>query len=93
MKKIILLSAITALTLNADPLITYIGTKAKSMGGAFTAVANNNSAMYFNPAGLVNFDGLENTMVTFEAGTGVKYDEESDIHDDKQTSFFAISSI
>jgi hypothetical protein len=49
--------------------------------------------MYFNPAGLVNFDGLENTMVTFEAGTGVKYDEESDIHEDKQTSFFGISSI
>jgi len=97
MKKIILLSAITAVTLNADPLITYIGAKAKSMGGAFTAVANNNSAMYFNPAGLVNFDGLENTMVTFEAGTGAKFDGEGATLEDRHTSagsyFFGLSLI
>jgi len=97
MKKIIILSAITALTLSADPLATYIGAKAKAMGGAFTAVANNNSAMYFNPAGLVNFDGLENTMLTFEAGTGAKRDQEGATFEDEHTSsgsyFFGISSI
>jgi len=97
MKKIILLSTITALTLSADPLATYIGAKAKAMGGAFTAVANNNSAMYFNPAGLVNYDGLENTMLTFEAGTGSKRDQKGATFEDKHTSsgsyFFGISSI
>lgn len=96
MKKIIILSAFTALTLSADPLVTYIGAKAKAMGGAFTAVANNNSAMYFNPAGLVNFDGLQNTMVTFEAGTGAKYDATAipkERHTSSGSYFFGLSII
>lgn len=98
MKKILLLSAIVAsVTLSADPLITYIGAKAKSMGGAFTAIANNNSAMYFNPAGLVNFEGLEHTMITLEVGTGARRDQSAQTIDDKFDSsksyFFGYSTI
>jgi hypothetical protein len=59
----------------ADPLVSYPGTKAKGMGGAFTAIANNNSAMYFNPAGMVNFDSDQvNVMFTAEVGTGAAFD-------------------
>ena len=84
-----------ALSLSADPLMTYIGAKAKGMGGAFTAVANNNSAMYFNPAGLVNFEGLDNTMVTLEGGTGAQISElpGEEKYDTTGTYFFGISGI
>jgi hypothetical protein len=73
MKKTLFLCLIGS-TLFGDPLITYIGAKAKGMGGAFTAIANNNSAMYFNPAGLTNFNDRRTTSVTLEAGTGSKID-------------------
>jgi len=97
MKKIVLLSLAATLTLSADPLVTYLGTKAKGMGGAFTAIANNNSAMYFNPAGLVNFENLSNANITLEGGTGAKYDQEGASIDDRHTTsgsyFFGISSM
>jgi len=78
MKKIILLSLLTASVLMADPLVSYPGTKAKGMGGAFTAIANNNSAMYFNPAGMVDFDSTKDrTIFTAEVGTGGAFDVSS----------------
>lgn len=95
MKKIIILSAITALTLSADPLATYVGAKAKGMGGAFTAISNNNSAMYFNPAGLTNFEGLYNMSGTIEFGNGAKINQNSSNIDDRYDSdtsgFFGVS--
>jgi len=75
MKKIIILSLMAASAIMADPLVSYPGTKAKGMGGAFTAIANNNSAMYFNPAGMVNFEsGSKHAMFTAEVGTGGAFD-------------------
>lgn len=83
MKKVLVFLIMATLSLSADPLMTYVGSKAKSMGGAFTAISNNNSAMYFNPAGLVNFEGnASNLMVTAEGGSGVEYNEKkSDLKD------------
>ena len=76
MKKIITLSLVLASALMADPFVSYPGTKAKGMAGAFTAVANNNSAMYFNPAGMTNFESDDNHgMFTLEVGKGAGYDE------------------
>jgi len=97
MKKVVLIAAIAVVTLSADPLMTYVGTKAKGMGGAFTAIANNNSAMYFNPAGLSNFEGMKNASLTIEGGIGAKIDESSSKFEDYFTSgtsyFFGVSII
>lgn len=54
MKKIIIASALlsfTTSTLLADQFASAPGTKARAMGYAFSAVANNTSAAYYNPAG------------------------------------------
>ncbi|WP_162549557.1 hypothetical protein [Halorhodospira halochloris] len=40
----------------ADPLISYPGTKATSMGGAFTAAPGNVSSLLYNPAAMVRPD-------------------------------------
>lgn len=90
MKKIITLSLLTASILIADPFVAYPGTKAKGMGGAFTAVANNNSAMYFNPAGMTNFESYQShKMLTLEAGTGAGYDGPKNEFTDSFTYFAA----
>ena len=89
MKKIIMLSLMAASAIMADPLVSYPGTKAKGMGGAFTAIANNNSAMYFNPAGMVNFESDKaNVMFTAEVGTGGAFDLSADNIEDVTSSTF-----
>ena len=37
----------------ADPFMSYPGTRAKAMGGAFCGIADDSSAVWYNPAGLV----------------------------------------
>ncbi len=78
MKKGIILAAGLCTALMADPYGTAPGTKARGMGGAFTAVANNNSAIYFNPAGLIVWEeGQEEfNAFTAEIGTGMVGDVE-----------------
>ena len=49
-------------------LINEQGTKAQGMGGAFVATADDPSAVYFNPAGIVQIDGLQ-----FSTGLAVIY--------------------
>ena len=36
----------------ADPFMSYPGTRAKAMGGAFCAVADDASSVWYNPAGV-----------------------------------------
>ena len=49
-------------TMAAKFLSTNIGSRAVGMGGAFTAVANDGSSMYWNPAG-IGFNGLSGFYV------------------------------
>jgi len=49
-------------TMAAKFLSTNIGSRAIGMGGAFTAVANDGSSMYWNPAG-IGFNGLSRFYV------------------------------
>jgi len=49
-------------TMAAKFLSTNIGSKAVGMGGAFTAIANDGSSMYWNPAG-IGFHQLKNIYV------------------------------
>ena len=49
-------------TMAAKFLSTDIGSRAVGMGGAFTAIANDGSSMYWNPAG-IGFNGLRRFYV------------------------------
>jgi len=65
MSKMLVLSALFIGTIHAGGFqLNEHGARAMGMGGAFTAVADDPSAMYFNGAGLVQLDGLN-----FMAGT------------------------
>jgi hypothetical protein len=45
---------------NAAPYPTfYRGVRPLGMGGAFTALADDENALYYNPAGLTAIDGLD----------------------------------
>jgi len=46
------LSLLLATDVWADPFLSYPGTRAKAMAGAFVAVADDSSACWYNPAGL-----------------------------------------
>jgi len=46
-----------------DMLSIGVGARALGMGGAFAAVADDASAMYWNPAGIVNVKGVEVSSV------------------------------
>ena len=49
-------------TMAAKFLSASIGPKAVAMGGAFTAIANDGSAMYWNPAG-IGYNRIRNIYV------------------------------
>jgi len=99
MKKGIILAAGLCTALMADSLGTAPGTKARAMGGAFTAVANNNSAIYFNPAGLIVWEeGQEEfNAFTAEIGTALSLDSEDYVNngdeyaDDYNNYFWGVS--
>ncbi|MEA3512382.1 MAG: hypothetical protein U9R37_02175 [Campylobacterota bacterium] len=68
-----LLVALGTTTLYADQFAAAPGTKARSMGYAFSAVANNSSALYYNPAGFVS--DSKYSVFTLEGGTASSWDE------------------
>jgi len=56
----------------------YNGTRAMGMGGAFTAVADDNTAIFYNPAGLIQLEkGESNWYMKFEGDPEIAefYDE------------------
>jgi len=76
MKKIIIGSMVASLlstTLLADQFQAAPGTKARSMGYAFSAIANNTSAVYYNPAGFVSDSSY--SVATLEFGNASSFDE------------------
>jgi hypothetical protein len=54
----------------ADPWTTFPGTKARGMGTAFVAIANDPSAAWHNPAGLYQMKGMN---ISLEGGNAPKY--------------------
>jgi hypothetical protein len=84
---------ILSLALNASQIFGYESAQSRAMGGASTAVVNNNSAMYSNPAALVNLDGLNYIYTTFEIGSQAKViqdkNRDTTIYDkDNNNSYF-----
>ncbi len=63
----------------ADPFISYPGTRAKAMGGAFVAVADDSSSCWYNPAGIANW-GFDFTLEYSQAPSynNDKYDNTGD---------------
>ena len=55
----------------ADPWTTFPGTKARGMGTAFVAIANDPSAAWHNPADLYQMKGMN---ISLEGGNAPKYD-------------------
>jgi hypothetical protein len=66
-----------------------VGAKALSMGGAFTSIADDTSAMYWNPAGLAYLSDYYSVAFMAGAGSSDKYDGLSDVTPSNQ--FFAFT--
>lgn len=58
----------------AGPFINYPGTKARAMAGAFTAIADDSSAVWFNPAGLAmetDQEGIIDVIIDWSQATSI----------------------
>lgn len=66
-----------------------VGTKAIGMGGAFTSVADDTSAIYWNPAGLAKISDFYSLYAMGSTGASDKYPGLKDVVPSHQ--FFAIS--
>jgi hypothetical protein len=69
-------AAATAVPTWAGPFDSAPGTRARAMGGAFAAVADDGSAVWHNPAGLA---GRTERVATAEWGQGAAVDDGGDI--------------
>ena len=59
----------------AVPFLTIgIGARATAMGSAFTAVASDVTALYWNPAGIASFDQNQLTLIHSEWIADLKHD-------------------
>jgi hypothetical protein len=66
--------AIKAADYAGDMLSIGVGARALGMGGAFAAVADDASTMYWNPAGMVNVKGVEVSSVKLIGTQGLNSD-------------------
>jgi long-chain fatty acid transport protein len=58
-RAIVVLALVTAAPARANPIDAFgFGSRAAALGGAYTAIADDSSASYYNPAGLVRGDDL-----------------------------------
>ncbi len=62
----------------ADPWFNYPGTRARAMGGAFVAIADDSSACWYNPAGLAT-EGSDFSLEVYQMATpDAFYDDEKE---------------
>ena len=61
-------------TVFADPFMSYPGTRARAMGGAFCGVADDASAVWYNPAGLAEGESFD---LVLEWSQAVAQDEDT----------------
>jgi hypothetical protein len=88
----------------ADPFMSYPGTRAKAMGGAFVGVADDASTVWYNPAGIAageSFDCVfewmqaisQDTKLTTEKDNLFQYGVDPDtLNNDKSKYFFALKT-
>jgi hypothetical protein len=67
----------------ADPFISYPGTRAKSLGGAYSAAPYDASAIWYNPAGIV----FGETGFVFEYSQGISIDTDTSVADIGESIF------
>lgn len=68
-----LLTALSIFSISySDPLMILPDTRANGMAGAFTAIANNPSSIYYNPAGLTSSMNQNFFVGTLEGGESIK---------------------
>jgi hypothetical protein len=70
----------------ADPFLSYPGTRAKAMAGAFVAVADDSSACWYNPAGLA----MRSTDFTIEFSQAPGLNEYREYTNNKTSVFLGI---
>ncbi len=69
MKKLLLVFILIASkTQAAEVLNIYTSTRALGMGGAFTAIASGQDALFYNPAGLAKTKGFDLTIMDIKLG-------------------------
>ena len=67
----------------ADPFISYPGTRAKSLGGAYSAAPYDASAIWYNPAGIVS----GKSGFVFEYSQGISIDTDTSTQDIGESIF------
>ncbi len=77
-------------TAGAESITNYPGTKARGMGSAFVAVADDASAAWYNPAGLTE-SGVSNLMLEIGNTISITKDSDEGFEDDKITGFVSVA--
>lgn len=76
-----------SVALAGEAYFTYPGTRAMGMAGAFTAQADNSSAVWYNPAGLGQ-QGMPDSDATVEYGSVPNISDKGDYNTDKSALKF-----
>ena len=91
MKKffILIITLVFILVLNTTAWGAFFGARAVGMGGTFTAVADDSSAVYRNPAGITQLKGLTFTPGLGVLGTGGQIQSYLNLLEDQNLDKFA----
>jgi len=101
---IVFLACLIATFAYADPFMSYPGTRAKAMGGAFVGVADDASTVWYNPAGIAAGESVDcvlewmqaisqETKLTFERSNMLQYGVDPDsLNNDQSKYFFALKT-